>query len=106
MITLPLCQKNRGTTTTPLLQISDECAREGKRAGFIGGWACAATLLLFAKIRHHGANLLARSSLTLCATRVRVGAPPALPERIRVAASAETARALPGRELADGSGTH
>src|SRR6266700_7970889 len=106
MITLPLCHKNSAAATTLPVRIAGKCGREGKRAALIGDQARAAPLPRFAKTRRHRSNLLAGSSLSRCAVRMRVGAPAALPECTRVVACAEPARARAGREPSYGWGTH
>ena len=106
MITLPLCYKNSGVTTALPPRTAAKYGREGKRAALIGDQARAATLPRFAKRRRHRSNLLAGSSLTRGAARVRVGAAPALPKRIRIAASAEPAGARCGRKRSGCRRTH
>ena len=106
MITLPLCCKDSGVATALPPRIAAKCGREGERAALIGDQARATTLPRFAKTRRQLSNLLAGSSLTRGAARVRVGAAPALPKRIRIAASAEPARARRGRKLSGCRRTH
>ena len=106
MITLPLCYKENGVTTALPPRIAAKCGREGKRAASIGDQARATTLPRFAKTGRHLSNLLRGSSLTRGAARVRVGAVPALLKRIRIAASAEPARARRGRKRSGGHRIH
>ena len=107
MITLPLSHKDSGVTKVILPRTAAKCARERKPAALIGDQARTTTLPRFAKkTRRHRSNLLAGSSLTRGAERARVGAAPALPKRIRIAASAEPARARRGRERSGCRRTH